>query len=296
MFPIPDIVRNKAIAVGRDDWIETLPDVVNFLKREWNISIGSLYKGGTEAIVLEAWLPDRTPAVLKILVPSSPDAARNEIVALRLANGDGCVKLLNEHEEHGALLLERLGRSLASLRLPLEQRQLILCTTVERMWRPAAGFDLPTGADKGRWLIDFITSLWDELDHPCEEQTVDYVVACALRRVAAHRDEKSVLVHGDVHVWNALESDGSFKLIDPDGLLAEAEYDMGILMREDPEELLVGDARDRARLLAKRCDLDPEAIWEWGAVERVSTGLLCVQVGMEQVGLEMLSVANRLIE
>jgi streptomycin 6-kinase len=30
------------------------------------------------------------------------------------------------------------------------------------------------------------------------------------------------LVHGDVHQLNALQNDGGFKLIDPDGLLAEA--------------------------------------------------------------------------
>lgn len=296
MLHIPDVVRNKALAVGRDDWIESLPELIELLTQEWSISIGSPYEGGTEAIVLKAWLPDRTPAVLKILIPSSRDAARNETIALRLADGDGCVRLLNENEELGALLLERLGRSLFSLHVPLEQRQLTLCTAVEKMWRPATGSDLPTGAEKGQWLIAFITRLWGELDHPCAEQTIDYAIACALKRIAAHRDEKSVLVHGDVHQWNALESGESFKLIDPDGLLAEAEYDMGILMREDPMELLVGDPRDRARFLAKRCGLDAEAIWEWGAVERVSTGLLCVQVGMDKVGLQMLSVADLLAE
>ena len=85
-------------------------------------------------------------------------------------------------------------------------------------------------------------------------------------------------MHGDVHQWNALEAPrdaaGRFKLVDPDGLLAEAEYDLGIIMREDPVELRAGDPRERARWLAARCGLDATAIWEWGVVERVSTGLL----------------------
>ena len=38
-----------------------------------------------------------------------------------------------------------------------------------------------------------------------------------------------------------------FKLVDPDGLIADAEYDMGILMREDLLELLDGDAHEPAR-------------------------------------------------
>jgi streptomycin 6-kinase len=35
--------------------------------------------------------------------------------------------------------------------------------------------------------------------------------------------------------------------VDPDGLLAEAKYVMGIVMREDPLELLDGNARERAQ-------------------------------------------------
>ena len=101
-----------------------------------------------------------------------------------------------------------------------------------------------------------------------------HAVACANRRVAAHDDERAVLVHGDVHQWNALQVDDGFKLVDPDGLLAEAEYDLGILMREDPLELLDGGARRRARWLAARSGRDATAIWEWGVIERVSTGVL----------------------
>ena len=98
---------------------------------------------------------------------------------------------------------------------------------------------------------------------------------CAGRRAAASDPARAVLVHGDVHRWNALQaSDGSFKLVDPDGLLAEREYDLGIVMREDPADLMEGDPMARARRLAALTGLDAQAIWEWGVVERVSTGLL----------------------
>jgi streptomycin 6-kinase len=52
-------------------------------------------------------------------------------------------------------------------------------------------------------------------------------LSCAELRVAAHDDERAVLVHGDVHEWNALQAPGGgFRLVDPDGLLAEPEYDL----------------------------------------------------------------------
>ena len=144
--------------------------------------------------------------------------------------------------------------------------------------------------------MDFITMMWGELDRPCTARAVEYALACAARRIAAHDDDRAVLVHGDVHEWNALEAGDGFKLVDPDGLLAEAEYDMWILMREDPLELLDRDGHERARWLAARLDLDATAIWEWGVVERVSTGLLCTKIDLQPVGHEMLAVADRVVE
>ena len=135
------------------------------------------------------------------------------------------VRLLRADQDRGALLLERLGRPLHELGLPLARRHEILCATAERVWRPAPASGLPTGADKGRWLIGYIETTWPELDRPCSERAVEHALACAARRVAAHDDERAVLVHGDVHQWNVLEAPrevkqgGGFKLVDPDGLL-----------------------------------------------------------------------------
>ena len=64
-------------------------------------------------------------------------------------------------------------------------------------------------------------------------------------------------------------------------------------MRGDPVELLAGDPLDRARWLAARTGLDPVATWEWGVVERVSTGLLCTKDQMQPAGRQMLEVADR---
>ena len=294
MIQVPEVVRQKAFAVGADVWLDELPLLVARLEQEWGIAVGAAYSDSTEAFVAEAICEDGTPAVLKLLVPRSDDAAENEITVLRLTDGEGCVRLLRDDAARGALLLERLGRPLYQLGLPIRRRHEILCSAATRVWRPAPDCGLPTGAEKSRWLADFITATWEELDHPCSERAIDYALTCAGRRVNAHRDERAVLVHGDVHEWNALEAAAGFKLVDPDGLLAEPEYDLGIIMREDPLDLLDGDPNERARWLAARTGLDPTAIWEWGVVERVSTGLLGTRVGLQPVGGQMLAVADRI--
>lgn len=316
---VPEVVRNKAIAHGAEEWLVHLPELVAGLERDWGISVGAPHEGGTEAFVADATIVDvedghgthdtpdthaghdrggRVDAVLKLLVPREGDAASAEIEVLRRVDGDGCVRLIRGDATRGALLLERLGPSMNDLGLPIAERHRILCDLARRFWRPASDADLPTGADKAAWLIDHITTSWDELDRPCSERVVEHAIACAERRRAAHDDERAVLVHGDVHEWNALsvpDRPGEFKLIDPDGLLAEPEYDLGVMMREDPvEHLADADPDQRARWFARRTGCDVTAIVEWGVVERVSTGLLAMRIDLQPVGRQMLEMAERI--
>ncbi|HLT09802.1 MAG TPA: aminoglycoside phosphotransferase family protein [Micromonosporaceae bacterium] len=294
MVRVPETVRAKAITAGEAAWLDGLPALVSELADRWNITVGQSFDDATEALVAEAMLANGMPAVLKIVVPRAGNHARNEITMLRLDAGRGCVRLLAHDEARGAMLLERLGRSMYELDLPIRERHEILCSLAQRVWRPAPEAGLPTGADKGRWLQAFITSTWEELGRPCSELAVRHALDCADRRIAAHDDARAVLVHGDVHQWNALESPTGFKLVDPDGLLAEPEYDLGVMMREDPVELMDGDPYERAVWLAERTGLDAMAIWEWGVVERVATGLVCTRIGLQPVGRDMLAVADRI--
>jgi streptomycin 6-kinase len=291
---LPAIVRSKALAAGAGDWLDALPRLVAELEEAWGLRVDQALAGGTEAFVAAARLADGSAAVLKLAPPSAMTDLAHEITTLRLAGGEGCARLLQHDPARGALLTERLGTPLAELGLPVAEQHELLCATVRRVWRPAPGCGLPTGAEKGRRLADFIPAAWEEAGRPCAERTVAHALTCAERRIAAHDDARAVLVHGDVHAWNALRADEGFKLIDPDGVLAEAEYDLGVLMREDPPEPTDSDGRTRARALAQRTGLDAEAAWEWAVVERVSTGLLCTQVGLQPAGREMLAVADRL--
>ena len=295
MIPeLPEPVRRKAQNAGADQWLIDLPDLVAGLERDWSISTGRAYQGATEAFVAEATSPDGTPVVLKLLVPRAGNDAANEITVLTLTDGVGCVRLLRHDQPRQALLLERLGPSLADLAVPIGRRQQILCSAGRRMWRPAPDCGLPTGAEKGRWLAEFIVKTWTELGRPCSERAVDHALACAERRIGAHDDERAVLVHGDLHQWNTLQAGDDFKLVDPDGLLAEAEYDLGVLMREDPVELMRGDPHERAHRIAAQTGRDATAAWEWGVVERVSTGLLLSSLNLEPMGRAMLATAEQI--
>jgi streptomycin 6-kinase len=290
---VPEIVRNKATVNGVGWWVDALPSLVAELCDEWSVTVDGAWDEGTEAVVLSVVGADGTPAALKLGVPHDASHIGQEIAVLRLADGEGCARLLRADEARGALLLERLGPSMFTLGVPYEQRVPLLCDAAAALWRPAPDAGFMTGAEKGAWLMTEIERRWELLDRPCARRTVEHALVCAARRVAAHDDERAVLVHGDVHRWNALQTlDGSsFKLVDPDGLLAEAEYDLGIIMREDPTE---GDLHERARFLATRTGLDVDAIWDWGVVERLSTALLAIEIDLQPEGDQLLALAERL--
>ena len=296
VFELSEVVRNRAIAEGRLDWIDGFPDIVRSLEHDWSIGVGRAYDEGTEAFVADAVLADGRPAVLKVLVPRRGGGIDDhEATVLRLADGDGCPILYQDDRSRGALLMERLGPSMFALSIPYEQRLPALCDAAARIWRPAPDkSEIPTTAAKATWLIEFVTSKWAALDRPCAERTIEHAVRCGQRRLVASGPERPLLLHGDVHQWNALRADEGFKLVDPDGLVGDAEYDLGVILREDPDEPLAADPLATARWMADRHGLDATAIWEWSVIERVSTGLTTTEIGFQPVGRRLLALADRL--
>lgn len=290
---VPAEVRKKFVSDGEDAWLDALPTIVADLAAVWSLAIGATLTGGTEALVVEATTTDGMAAVLKIGPPSHRGQILDQATVLRLADGDGCARLLRHDDDRVALLLERLGPSMHELNVPIEERHDRLCDAAMRLWRPVAPeLGLPSGADKAHWLAEFIPRMWEETGRPCTERSVADAVAGAERRATAHDDARAVLVHGDIHQLNALQAaDGSFKLIDPDGVRAEPEYDVGVIMRCDPGE---DDLHWRADRLAARTGCDRDAIWEWGAGWRVASGLYCRRIDFQPFGDLLLADADRL--
>ena len=157
---IPDILRRHAAAAGAEAWLDELPAVVRHLEQRWNITAGGPFPGATEAYVAEAATVDGQAVVVKVLLPSNPGAARHEITALRLADGQGCAALPGDDPELGALLLERLGTSLFKLGLPVARRLGILGGTVARIRQRGA----------------FIAKTWEMLGWPCSERAIGHAL------------------------------------------------------------------------------------------------------------------------
>ena len=303
MIDVPAEVRDKALAAGARGrrWLADLADLVAGLERDWCVVVGATLSGGSDAYVAEATAADGRAAILKLALPGTD--ASHQIDTLLHAGGRGYVRLLRHDHARQAMLQERLGAPLATLGVPVSTQLEVICATLRRGWTVAPDPTLQSGADKAAWLAEFISASWTELGSPCPERVIDRALSFATARGRAFEPDGAVFVHGDAHAWNTLMQLGRpnrFKLIDPDGLFAEPACDLAVPMREYSDELLAAAdtlraAKERCAFLSRLTGVDPQAIWEWGYVERVSTGLLALRVGWPTVGGDMLAVADAIV-
>lgn len=304
---VPNSVRQKVAILGAEGlkWLADLDGLIEELEHDWQMTVGSILEGGSEAYVAQARTKDGAKVILKVALPenSGNTVLANEVTALIVADGRGYARLLRSDLNRRALLLEPLGIPLKDLGYSTRAQIDIICTTLKESWvHISSESQLPSGASSAQWHSKFITDLWKNLNRPCSQQALETALFFTQARAKAFDPELAVLVHGDAHNGNTLQdlsqhsqTQPSFKLIDPDGIVAEAAYDLGILMREWIDELIVDPVRlgrERCAYLSHLTGMETQAIWQWGFIQSMSTGLFLMQIGQEQAGIQMLKVAE----
>lgn len=289
--------------------MDGLEDLVAELEQRWSITVGPPLPGGSAAYVARARGAEGQDVVLKIDPPDPDLGTFDRVRILRTAGGRGYVRLLAHDAQHRALLLEGLGGSLSRAGLPPERQMEVLCDTLAQAWQvPRPSATREQAQQKAVELGALVSSLWEKQNRPCSARVVDLALDHAEQRRAGTTLEEAVVVHGDPHPDNALQvpvprpgARSGYVLVDPDGFLADPAYDLGVVLREWGPELLSGSADDAVakargycRLLASRSGLDATAIWQWGFVERVSSGLYLSELGAYESGRQYLDSAERL--
>ncbi|MEU6000302.1 aminoglycoside phosphotransferase family protein [Streptomyces sp. NPDC047197] len=300
------LVRQKAHSLGPagQEWLAELPARIGEMERRWSITVGQPLPGGTSSYVARARTRDGRDAVLKLSLPAADFAG--QVRTLRLARGRGYAQLFAYDLGRHAMLQEALGPSMERLRPAPRQQIETLCAMLRRAWSVPRAVD--PGPEKASVLGETVGRLWESLGRPCSERVVSLAMVFAGRRAAAFDPDRCVVVHGDPHPGNALRAptpregaEAGFVFVDPDGFLAERAYDLGVVLRDWCAELKGRDGaaagglvRSYCALLADRTGVDEEAIWEWGFLERVSTGLYVLDFGAEELGRPFLDTAELL--
>ena len=263
-------MTDLAGAKGGDRWLAGVPATIAALEERWGITVGERLAGGTASYVATAVTATGEPAVVKISVPGV-DFGR-EVRTLRAAGGRGYVRLLAADLDLNAALLEPLDGSLSGSGLPPERQLAVLADLLPLAWAVPPDRLAPT--DKAADLAEFVGSLG-------RSAVVDEALRCAGRRSAAYDPDRCVVVHGDAAAANVLRRPGDgWVFVDPDGFVGDPAYDRGVAVRDWCAELLA--AADPRSLLRSYCLVlggDPDATWDWGFLERVSTGLYVASLG-----------------
>ena len=304
------LVRAKVASLGDagSAWVHDLPRVLAELSELWSVEIGRPLPGGSASYVARAVTAGGQDRVVKVAVPGVADLTA-EARTLAAAEGGGYAILHAYDAGRRALLMESLGRSLDQLAWGPERKIATLADTLRAAW------DLPletapevrAGEDKASTLRRLVVELSARLGRPCSARVLTQALEYADRRAAAFDSLECVVVHGDPHPANALlvgeprpgaESGAVF--VDPDGFRCEPAYDLGVVLRDWSSQLGGVDARRVAEgycaLLSEHSGVDAQAIWEWGFLERVSTGLYVMSFGAEQVARPFLESAERLVD
>ncbi len=255
-----------------NDWLETLPNLLQTLEQRWQIRIfteSTSLPRLSYNLVMFAEGFDGTPYVLK-MSPVSDEITR-EITAVRLYNGDGMAKLIQADDTIAALLLEKLEPGISLWNTPPEDAKhddeatRIIATVMKRLWRPVP-------EEHGlRTLESWTQALTNYQGNDIPEQYVDKAKSLLNELLPT---SEPVLLHGDLHHDNILTATREpYLAIDPKGLIGNRAYDVTAAMLNPDNPLLAKNSQlvkileRRASIFSEMLGLDKQEILSWTFIQ-----------------------------
>lgn len=283
------LARRKAAARGEPGraWIADLPAIVAGCVERWALSLDEPFPHLSYNYAVPARRPDGTEVVLKVCFPDREFLTEAE--SLRLFAGRGIVRLLEVDLARGALLLERLvpGATLRTIADDAKATE-IAAEVMARLRRPApAEHPFPTVADWARAFAR-LRARFNGSSGPLPPGMV--ARAEDIYRELLADQGSPMLLHGDLHHANILTSQrADWLAIDPKGVVGEAAYEVGALMRNWlPDMLTRPDAgaiqARRLEILSERLDLDRARLRDWSFAQAVLSA--CWTIEDEGTGWE----------
>ncbi|GAB3500808.1 aminoglycoside phosphotransferase family protein [Amycolatopsis cihanbeyliensis] len=260
----------SARLVGRfgseaEGWLAEIPILAGRLASRWGLVLGELFESGASSLVMRCQWPDGTPAVLKL----SPDRAllAKQVEMLRVFAPSGRVPaVLSTDVEAGAMVLEEVLPGTEAEGMPptfLPQRWGELLAALHAVAPPALWpWDLRGRCDEafgriGRRLSE--PAVGARIDRAAWQRTI--------RRCETLLDTQTtlVLLHGDLHLGNALDGGPSRGLvaIDPKACIGDPCFDA-------VDYVVDGAGHEgveaRCQRVATACGLDGDRLYAWSRV------------------------------
>ncbi|QUQ69010.1 aminoglycoside phosphotransferase family protein [Kutzneria sp. CA-103260] len=247
-----------------EGWLAEIPVVAARLGSRWGLVLGEPFASGAASIIMRCQWPDGTLAVLKF----SPDrellAKQAEMLALFAATGR-VPAVLAADTEAGAMVLEEIRPGTEAEDMPPE--------FLPQQWGELlAALHSVTPAD---WPLDLrgrceeaFDRIGRRLSEPAIAARIDQDTwQRAIRRCETLLDTQTrpVLLHGDLHLGNALDGGPSRGLIaiDPKACIGDPCFDaVDYVVAAAGQE----GVEARCQRVATACGLDGDRLFAWAQV------------------------------
>lgn len=257
------------------EWLDHLPDYLAGLEERWEIRLDLPFELSYN-YVAPGIRKDGREVVLKTSLMNVEFLS--EIESLKIWEGRGIVRPLEQmHDSHsGALLLERLrpGVTLAEIEDD-DVATRIAAEVMHKLWIPAPPDPQGMLRTAANWAqgMEKLRKEFSGGTGPFPRHLVEAAEALFADLLASAGP--MCLLHGDLHHWNILSAAREpWLAIDPKGLIGEAEYEPGALLRNRwPEQVGIAEVKRfnerRLAILCETLEADRQRVLSWSIAQAV---------------------------
>ncbi|CAM5472229.1 aminoglycoside O-phosphotransferase [Streptomyces spiroverticillatus] len=260
----------EALFVGRygaaaEGWVGEVPGTVARLASRWGFEAGEVFASGASSVVLRCRWGDGSPAVLKLSPDRALLAQQAEMLGLFAASGR-VPAVYAADAEAGAMVLEEVR--------PGTEAENMAQETLPQQWGELLGALHAVAPPEG-WALD-LRGRFEESFARIGRRLSEPVIADRIGTAAWERamrrcerllesQEETVLLHGDLHLGNALDGGPGRGLvaIDPKACVGDPCFDA-------VDYVVAGAGHEgveaRCRRVAAACGLDGERLYGWSRV------------------------------
>jgi streptomycin 6-kinase len=279
-------------------WLASLPETAHSYLNRWELALDGPARAGMGALVLPVRRPDGSPAVLKL--QRRDGESDGEAVGLRIWDGAGAVRVLDDDPETATLLLERLDgdRSLACVADDMAALE-ILTKILVRLVRHPAPPGLRHLRDIAADMVDQTPGAVDQVPDP-ERRRVLRMCADVVAEMVKEPGDR--LLHWDLHYENVLAGEREpWLAIDPKPLAGDPGFDLlpAIWNRWD-DVVATGDVaaavRRRFDIMVDALGLDRARAVGWSLGRVLQNGLWNVEDGETAIDDAQLAIVAALVD
>lgn len=270
-------------------WLEELPSMIAEYLTKWGLQIDGPARHGYIALVVPV---RRNGQQLALKLGWVDEETQHEALALRIWNGEGAVKLEDEDQDRGVLLLERLNFDLSLAQIELDQALTIAANLLRRL-AVEAPEQLPGADEAAKTFKEEALERW--------ERTGQKIPFNLLQKVedlseATESSGQKLLVNSDLHFENVLAGQREpWLVIDPKVISGELEYGIFPLLLNRLRQVdSVLEIQRRFDLIVSCARLNPRRARMWTLQRTLQYWFWSIEQGLTEDPWRCKKLANAL--